>query len=142
MVQNIHRGHFGFWSHPAGKLFGGIVFGGITAGIPAIVADIVALFKAGQKVESSYEQAVANAKLDYPNLANKPDHAHHITPQYLGGPKNGPTAPLNPAYHQRITNAFRNEYGYGQGPVKETKQLDIMYNVYRKYPLPPGYSYP
>jgi len=138
-----------FFSHPAGTAFGIIVAGGIMAGtvlaleIPTVITEFVALFRAGQQLKSPYEQAVAEAKNDYPNLANKPDQAHHITPQYLGGPKNGPTAPLNPAYHQRITNAFRNEHPYGQGSINDlNSRLRIMNKVYGQYPLPPGYTYP
>lgn len=61
---------------------------------------------------------------------------HHITPKYLGGPKNGPTVPLRRSYHQMITNAFRQLWKYGQAPPSKEKLKSIMKEVYRKFPLP------
>jgi RHS repeat-associated protein len=89
-----------------------------------------------------YEEAVKAAKKLYPKKAGKDPEDHHIRPQYLGGSKKGDTAPLNPAYHQVITNAFRREWGYGKGQPQNKGEVDeIMHRVYSKYPLPPGYNY-
>ncbi|MCD4823525.1 MAG: RHS repeat-associated core domain-containing protein [Phycisphaerae bacterium] len=63
---------------------------------------------------------------------------HHIKPKYLGGAANGPTVPLNKAYHQKITNEFRTRYPYGQDVPSPLNVQEIMQKVYQKYPLPPG----
>ena len=64
---------------------------------------------------------------------------HHIAPRYLGGATNGALVPLNGAYHQVITNEFRSIYPYGLPNPGEARMLEIMEQVYSKYPLPPGY---
>ena len=46
---------------------------------------------------------VCEAQRRYPRLAGK-IHKHHIWPQYLGGPKSGPTVKIDAAYHQVIHN--------------------------------------
>ena len=63
---------------------------------------------APQAAESAgnYENLVKQAQEAYPNKAGIIEQ-HHITPQYLGGAADGPTVPLDAAYHQQITNAFR-----------------------------------
>ena len=83
---------------------------------------------------------VKSAQRLYPNKAGKIE-LHHITPKYLGGAKNGPLVPLDGAYHQIITNEFRAIRPYGLGPVNETQRLQIMKEVYSKFPLPPGYGF-
>jgi len=72
----------------------------------------------------------------YTKLAGKSPHNHHIEPKYLGGPKNGTTVPLDPEYHQNITNAFRNARPYGRGPVSAEERLRIMKEVYKQFPIP------
>jgi RHS repeat-associated protein len=85
---------------------------------------------------AAYEDAVAQAQQQFPNLAGKIEQ-HHITPQYLGGAANGPTVRLNAAYHQCITNAFRNQWKYGTGTMPNPEELQgIMQRVYGTYPLP------
>ncbi len=90
--------------------------------------------------DPDYDALVEAAKNKYPKKANLPDESHHIDPKYLGGDPNGPTVPLNPAYHQEITNAFRNEKAYGT--VKRAlspEELQRVKNiVYGEFPLPPG----
>src|SRR5690606_26361734 len=49
------------------------------------------------------------AQKQFPNKAGKIEQ-HHITPKYLGGDPKGPTVPLDAAYHQQITNAFRDAW--------------------------------
>jgi len=72
----------------------------------------------------------------YPKKCGKIQE-HHITPKYLGGDPNGPTVPLEAPYHQLITNAFRNEWEYGQGPPESaTTVINIVERVYINYPLP------
>src|SRR5262249_55036468 len=53
------------------------------------------------------------AKLKYPLKAVK-DEWHHVVPKYLGGDADGVVVQLNAAYHQLITNAFRELAPYGQ----------------------------
>jgi coenzyme F420-reducing hydrogenase alpha subunit len=79
--------------------------------------------------------ALALAQKAYPNKAGRTE-SHHVCPVYLGGAKNGPRVDLDAAYHQMITNEFRYEQPYGQGPVSQSEQQRIMNKVYSKYPLP------
>jgi hypothetical protein len=71
----------------------------------------------------------------YPKLAGKKQD-HHVTPIYMGGPKDGPKVTLDGSYHQNITNEFRNQWPYG-GPKPSPEQVqEILENVYSKFPLP------
>jgi len=80
---------------------------------------------------------VNNAQQQYPNKAGRTEN-HHVTPKYLGGDPKGPTVPLDGAYHQLITNAFRNEWDYGTGQVPTPDELqDIMDRVYNQFPTTP-----
>lgn len=75
------------------------------------------------------------AEEQYAKLAGK-IHNHHIIPKYLGGPANGATVPLDAAYHQLITNAFRNEWPYGASRIPSPQELaGIMRRVYSMFPL-------
>jgi hypothetical protein len=111
-------------------LAGGGVLGG--GGISGGSIDIV---EAGSP---SHAVLVASARSQYPKKAGKIEQ-HHITPRYLGGLINGPTVPLDAAYHQLITNEFRRLYHYGQEPPDVERLQRILQQVYDKYPLPPGY---
>lgn len=90
--------------------------------------------------EPTYEDLVNAAQEKYPNKAGKIEQ-HHITPKYLGGDKNGPLVPLDGAYHQEITNTFRNVWPYGQPQPNALQLRQILEQVYTKYPLPQGYEY-
>ena len=86
---------------------------------------------------SLFDQGMAEAKKCFPHLYGRPKQKHHVHPMYLDGPKDGPTVDLDPAYHQLITNAFREEARYGRRvPPKSEEQQDIMRKVYSRYPLP------
>ena len=86
---------------------------------------------------ANYENLVARAQEAYPNKAGT--QFHHITPQYLANEIDGPTVEIPAAYHQQITNAFRQEYPYGTGTIPSPARLQqIMNKVYSQYPLPPG----
>ena len=92
---------------------------------------------------SRYEAAVREAQSLFPQKAGKIE-LHHIRPKYLGGAKNGKLVPLDAAYHQVITNAFRKELPYGLSwtkTMKYAKWLEYARRVYSQYPLPPGYTY-
>jgi hypothetical protein len=65
-----------------------------------------------------------------------PTELHHITPKYLGGANNGPLAAIPRSYHQLITNAFRELAPYGKPIPSPEKVLEIMKQVYDKFPLP------
>ncbi len=83
-----------------------------------------------------YEQRMQEARKAFPHLAGGSKQKHHLHPRYLGGLDNGPTVLLDPAYHQLITNAFRQHHGYGRGALNLTQALKLMRLIYSKYPLP------
>jgi RHS repeat-associated protein len=84
---------------------------------------------------SQYDDLLRAAQQKYPNKAGRIEN-HHIEPLYLGGAKNGTTAPLDAAYHQMITNAFRGQHAYGRGRPSPERLREIMEEVYRNFPLP------
>ncbi|WP_430909499.1 hypothetical protein [Maribacter sp. 2-571] len=86
------------------------------------------------------DDLVLEAQKLYPKKAGKTE-LHHIKPKYLGGPKDGALVPLDGAYHQRITNEFRSLHGYGLPNPSPQRLQEIMSEVYKKFPLPPGYNY-
>ena len=79
------------------------------------------------------------AQKAYPAKAMKSE-LHHIIPMYLGGPRSGPVKEINAAYHQVITNSFRKLAPYGTRPTA-ARVRQIVKQVYRDNPLPPGSSY-
>jgi hypothetical protein len=79
---------------------------------------------------------MAEAQRAYPHLYGKSGQEHHVHPIYLGGPKDGPTVRLDSAYHQLVTNAFREAHAYGQGLPNPRDLERIMRTVYSRYPLP------
>ncbi len=81
------------------------------------------------------DDLVEAARKKYPRKAGKIEN-HHIFPKYLGGDPKGPTVPIDAAYHQEITNAFREMRGYGQERPSQEAAQEIMRRVYEKYPLP------
>jgi len=83
-----------------------------------------------------FDQGLAEAGQKFPHLRGKPPQEHHVHPKYLGGPQDGPTVKVDPAYHQFITNTFRREHAYDQDAPMPDVQLRIMKKVYSKYPLP------
>ncbi len=83
-----------------------------------------------------FDQGLAEAGQKFPHLQGKPPQEHHVHPKYLGGPQDGPTVKVDPAYHQLITNAFRGAYAYKKGVPRLEVQEEIMKEVYSKYPLP------
>jgi hypothetical protein len=79
---------------------------------------------------------IKEAQKEFPNKAGK-IQLHHEHPIYLRGPKNGRTVPIDAAYHQKITNEFRNRIPYGKQNEFSDAQIDkIMKEVYEKFPLP------
>jgi RHS repeat-associated protein len=86
----------------------------------------------------SFDDLEKEAQRKYPDKAGRTEY-HHITPKYLGGDPNGPTVPLDAAYHQEITNEFRNRWPYGQQPPSDAQLQLIMEGVYKRFPLPTGF---
>ena len=85
--------------------------------------------------EQSMEQRYKDAEDQYPGKKGRCE-LHHITPKYLGGPVTGPLSRIPAAYHQLITNAFRNLWPYASGLPSEEELANIMQQVYTQYPLP------
>jgi RHS repeat-associated protein len=83
---------------------------------------------------SKFDNLNKAAGLLYPKKAGKVE-LHHITPQYLGGPKNGVLMPLDGAYHQQITNEFRKLMPYPASSISPAEVNKVMNQVYAKYPL-------
>jgi hypothetical protein len=84
-----------------------------------------------------YWKLKAEAEQRYPDKRGKYEE-HHFFPVYLGGKENGPTYRLPAAYHQFLTNAFRQRWPYGGGrrkPEPEEAQR-IMLKVYSELPIP------
>jgi RHS repeat-associated protein len=85
-----------------------------------------------------FEDLVAAAQKAFPDKAGRTE-LHHITPKYLGGNPKGPLAPLDAAYHQQITNAFRRRAPYNKPKPSSEDLQQIMKDIYSQYPLPPGH---
>jgi hypothetical protein len=104
---------------------------------PAAVHPTARGFLDPKLARSLFDQGMAEARKRFPHLHGKPKQKHHVHPKYLEGPEDGPTVELDPAYHQLVTSAFRQERGYGQvKPPTHDAQQDIMRRVYSRYPLP------
>ena len=84
---------------------------------------------------SKIKRLVAEANRAFPKKAARPDEWHHIHPKYLGGPASGRQVRIPAAYHQRITNAFREAAPYGRARPAASQVKRIMNDVYRKYPI-------
>ena len=84
---------------------------------------------------ATYDSQLQEEQDAYPNKAGSTE-LHHIFPKYLGGDPAGETVPIDGAYHQMITNAFRSLAPYGQGPVSDEAASQIMEEVYGMWPLP------
>jgi RHS repeat-associated protein len=124
----------------------------ITAGVPVVVVKelLAAAFRRlgwrallGVPAAQHWARSLQNprvAKLTqmaremYPGKAGRFE-THHIWPQYLGGPNSGPTWRIDAAYHQLITNAFREAWPYGGVPPSPQRAQQIIVNVYKKYPI-------
>jgi hypothetical protein len=86
---------------------------------------------------AQYEKGMQEARRSFPHLFGGPKQKHHVHPRYLGGPEDGPTVDLDPAYHQLITNEFRRLASYGRRtPLGFDAVWKLMKQVYTKYPLP------
>jgi RHS repeat-associated protein len=90
------------------------------------------------ELEGGLASAYREAEEVYPKLAGKTWQLHHLIPKYLGGAEDGVRSRIPAAYHQLITNAFRELAPYGQR-IKPTAEAlaDIMKQVYTQFPLPP-----
>lgn len=82
-------------------------------------------------------EKLAAAQAKYPNKAGRIEQ-HHVDPKYLGGDPRGPRVPLDAAYHQEITNAFRDLWPYGGRKPTPAELEQIKRQVYDRFPLPDG----
>jgi hypothetical protein len=82
-----------------------------------------------------YWRLKAEAEQRYPDKRGKYEE-HHFFPVYLGGKENGPTYRLPAAYHQLLTNAFRQHWSYGRDKPPPEKAQELMLKVYSDYPIP------
>jgi RHS repeat-associated protein len=97
---------------------------------PEIEEDLAPL---SEEAEIELNQLEELAKQLYPKLANT-CQMHHPLPQYLGGAADQDLVPLDGAYHQLITNAFRQQIPYGS--TFTPAQVQAAWNqVYSQYPI-------
>lgn len=89
-------------------------------------------------VAGKVDDLVNAARTTYPRLAARGAQWHHVVPMYLGGLKNDARVKIEAAYHQLITNEFRAQWRYGQGPPSPSKVAEIVNDVYQRLPLPPN----
>lgn len=94
------------------------------------------LRRLGKEAASQYDDLLRAARQQYPKKAGRIEN-HHIEPLYMGGARNGSTAALDAAYHQKITNEFRRLHPYGSSNPSAARLAEIMEDVYRQFPLPP-----
>jgi RHS repeat-associated protein len=87
------------------------------------------------KTRSDYDQQVQRAQKEYPKKAGK-RQKHHPDPQYMGGPKKQSLEDIDAAYHQKITNRFRERHPFGGGKLSPAERKRIMDEVYDELPLP------
>jgi hypothetical protein len=88
-----------------------------------------------QTLRERYVQQRVEAERLYPGKVGRYEW-HHFWPMYLGGPRDGPRFRLPADYHQLITTAFRNKWGYGRPHPGELEAKRIMMEVYAEYPIP------
>jgi RHS repeat-associated protein len=91
--------------------------------------------EAREGAETLLPRLMGLARKLYPKLCGNFNH-HHVDPKYIGGDPKGPIVVLEAPYHQLISNAFRNEWGYGQTPPPLNVKQNIITTVYSQYPLP------
>ena len=122
----------------AGTSLGTGVVDGISDGIgDATSASLDAEATSAEAEVARFNELQEAARQAYPGKAGT-TQLHHITPKYLGGPKDGPLVELDAAYHQQITNEFRVQWPYGSPRPSPQELQRIMQAVYTKYPLSPG----
>jgi hypothetical protein len=93
------------------------------------------LAHAVQQAQQQYYRKLAEAQARYPK--HQGYHHHHAVPMYLGGPKEGMTYRIPAAYHEAITQAFRQRWPYGrEEPPRPQELLRILAEVYSEYPIP------
>ena len=78
------------------------------------------------------------ARLHLIPLGSCPNNrSHRFDPKYLGGAIDGALVEIDAAYHQMITNMFRELAPYGQKVQRTVEEVKkIIERVYSKYPLP------
>ena len=112
----------------------GSFWGVATSCISNVVCSLLTGMAGGAGAQET-NQLVRQAQQQYPNKAGNIE-LHHIFPTYLGGNLNGEVVAIDAAYHQVITNAFRELWRYGQGAPTVEQAQRIMQQVYNRFPLP------
>jgi hypothetical protein len=129
---------------PIGRTIGGWV-GSIIAGAlglesgPGDVFIVQSGRFIGGEIGSAIEDLTAQADERYPKKKGKCEN-HHIVPEYLGGPKNGPTIRIPAPYHQLITNQFEQTWSWRSGMPNDQQLVTVLRKVYDKYPISPNYQ--
>lgn len=85
-------------------------------------------------VASEIQALNSEAEKLYPKLAGK-WNLHHIIPKYLGGATNGEVVNIPAAYHQLITNLFRQLWPYGGAQPSPQQLEEILNEVYSQLPI-------
>jgi hypothetical protein len=67
-------------------------------------------------------------------MAQKADQLHHVIPN-LGGDPNGLLARIPAAYHQFISNEFRQLWPYGADATSAEQLNQILDKAYSKLPI-------
>jgi hypothetical protein len=88
-----------------------------------------------QTLRERYWRLKAEAEQRYPDKRGRYEE-HHFFPVYLGGKADGVTYRVPAAYHQLITNAFREKRPYGLGKPPAQEAQNIMLKVYSEFPIP------
>ena len=109
----------------------------LDAALLVVPGDLGEVGEAGEALSKAakIEKLTGEAKELYPKLAEKADQLHHVIPKYLGGAADGEVKSISAAYHQLITNAFRERLPYGVQHSVEAVQQTIK-EVYKLFPLP------
>ena len=110
------------------------------SGLAARALKMGHLAKYSKVTRVQYEKIVEKARRRYPRKARiKGPECHHVHPIYMGGPKSpmpGGRKAVDAAYHQLLTNSFRNYWSYGAGASKTGLNFsDIMTIVYADLPV-------
>jgi hypothetical protein len=87
-----------------------------------------------QQARELYYQRLAEARERYPNAEGYENH--HFVPSYIGGSSQGKTYRLPKAYHYAITQEFRTAWPYGQDRPTPKQRMNILIQVYSRYPIP------
>lgn len=120
----------------AGNVAGSTVIrAGLAVGSLGTTAQIAIVKTQAALVPAIASGAVAAAAAAYPAYTAMAAQWHHIWPQYLGGPLNGPVVLLPAPYHRMITTQFQNRFAYRQPIPLSCDAQKWMRQVYNQLPI-------